>query len=128
MHRCLTNAFLFAVALTGCASPPSQGHRHEEPSAVVEGAREIQVRAAHLRFDPDELKVAAGEDVTIVLTAADVAHDFTVQQTDVHVGADAGQTAAGGLRIDEPGTYTYVCTLPGHAEAGMRGTLTVTEA
>ena len=126
------------VLLAGCgggeaseqasAGEEHGAHDHAENSAVVEGAREIEVSGKDLRFSPEELEVKAGEDVTIVFTAADVTHDFTVEGTDVHVGAEGGQTAKGGLRIDEPGTYTYVCTVPGHEQAGMRGTLKVTEA
>lgn len=129
MKRLLAAVSLLSFALAGCgagASTAGGGHDHAANSAVVEGAREIAVTGKDLRFSPAELTVAAGEDVTIVFTAADVAHDFTVEETAVHVGADAGETAKGGLRIDKPGTYTYVCTVPGHGSAGMRGTLTVT--
>ncbi|HWH32526.1 MAG TPA: cupredoxin domain-containing protein [Egibacteraceae bacterium] len=120
-----------ALLVAGCGSPEpaaSDGHDHAENSPVVDGARELAVTGKDLRFTPARLEVAAGEDVTIVFTAADVAHDFTIEGAGVHVGAAAGQTARGGLRIDEPGTYTFVCTVAGHATAGMTGTLTVTEA
>lgn len=128
-----------ALVLTACGDGGSadggasggadaEGHDHAHNSPVVEGAREIEVTAKDLRFSPDAIEVAAGEDVTIVFTAADVEHDFTLEEADFHVGAEAGQTAKGGLRVDEPGTYTFVCSVPGHEQAGMRGTLTVTEA
>lgn len=98
---------------------------HEETSEVADGAREVEVRASSFAFDPDELTVTAGEDVAIVLTSEDILHDFTVDELDAHVVAEGGETATGGLRAEEPGEYTYYCTVDGHREAGMEGTLLV---
>lgn len=103
------------------------GGDHRETSGVVEGAREIEVSASSFAFDPDEIEVAAGEDVAIVLTSTDILHDFTIDQLDAHVAADAGETATGGLRADEAGRYTFYCAVAGHREAGMEGTLVVEE-
>ena len=98
---------------------------HDETSPVADGAREIEVTASSFEFEPDEITVTAGEDVAIVLTSTDLLHDFTVDGLDVHVAADADETVTGGLRADEPGEYTYYCTVAGHREAGMEGTLIV---
>jgi plastocyanin len=92
---------------------------------VVPGARRIEVAATSFAFDPEEITVKVGEDVTIVLTSDDLLHDFTVDGLDAHVAADAGETAEGGLRADKPGRYTYSCTVDGHRKAGMQGTLVV---
>ena len=98
---------------------------HGEASPVVEGAREIAVTADSFTFEPDEITVAAGEDVAIALTSVDILHDFTVDELDVHVAAARGATETGGLRADEPGRYEFYCTVAGHREAGMEGTLVV---
>lgn len=100
---------------------------HDESTPVADGARRIEVAATSFEFDPDEITVTAGEDVAIVLTSDDLLHDFTIDDVDVHVAADRGETAEGGLRVDEPGEYTYYCTIAGHREAGMEGTLVVEE-
>lgn len=98
----------------------------ESNAPVADGAREIGVGATSFAFDPDEIRISAGEDVAIVLTSEDILHDFFVEDGASHVAAaDAGDTAAGGLRIDEPGTYTFYCSVEGHREAGMEGTLVV---
>jgi uncharacterized cupredoxin-like copper-binding protein len=38
----------------------------------------------------------------------------------------AGESATFTFTAPEPGSYTFVCTVPGHAAGGMVGTLTVT--
>lgn len=109
----------------------SMGHGmdHGDNSPVAEGARRIEVTATSFAFDPDEFTVTAGEDVAIVLTSDDpLLHDFTIDDLDVHVSADGGDTAEGGLRADEPGEYTFYCTVEGHRDAGMEGTLVVEPA
>jgi len=112
---------------TAEASRPSGsgGAGHEGASPPAEGARHVQVTARSLAFDPDEITVDAGEDIAIVLTSADSLHDFTIDEFDGHVGAEAGETSTGGFRADKPGRYTYYCSVPGHREAGMEGVLVV---
>ena len=39
--------------------------------------------------------------------------------------AGAGETVEVTFKVPAAGTYTYLCTFPGHFQAGMRGTLTV---
>ena len=101
------------------------GMGHDETTPIAEGARRIEVTARSFEFDPGELTIAAGEDIAIVLTSEDILHDFTVDGLDAHVAADGDETAEGGLRADDPGRYTYYCTVPGHREAGMEGALVV---
>lgn len=98
---------------------------HDETSPVADGARRIEVAARSFEFDPEEITVTAGEDVAIVLTSEDLLHDFTIDELDAHVAADADETSEGGLRADEPGRYTFYCTVAGHRDAGMEGTLIV---
>jgi plastocyanin len=108
-------------------SMDGMGGDHGGSSDVAEGARQIEVTGSSFAFDPDEIEVAAGEDVAIVLTSTDILHDFTIDELDAHVAADGGETATGGLRADEPGRYTFYCTVAGHRSAGMEGTLIVEE-
>ena len=97
----------------------------DKTSPVADGARRVEVTATSFEFDPAEITVTAGEDVAIVLTSEDLLHDFTIDELDAHVAADADETEEGGLRADEPGRYAFYCTVAGHRDAGMEGTLIV---
>lgn len=113
---------------SGSASSAEEGHGgdgHDSASPASGDAREIEVVAADLEFDPSEITAEAGEELAIVLTSEDMLHDFTIDELDAHVSADGGDTETGGFTADEPGTYTYYCSVPGHRGAGMEGTITV---
>lgn len=98
---------------------------HGAASPVGEGAVEIGVTADNLSFDPDVIMVGAGEEVAIVLTSVDMLHDFTIQELGAHVAASPGAPATGGFTAAQPGQYAFYCSVPGHREAGMEGTLLV---
>lgn len=98
---------------------------HGEPSPVAAGARRIDVSADALSFDPAEIRVAVGEDIAVALTSADMLHDFTVDDLEAHVPAEAGETVEGGFQATQPGNYSFYCSVEGHREAGMEGTLIV---
>lgn len=92
----------------------------------VEDAEEITIEATEMAFDPSALEITAGEPVNLTITNTGQAfHDLTIDELDLQIGVDSGQTTTAGLEIDEPGEYVYYCSVPGHANAGMQGTLTV---
>lgn len=100
-------------------------HEHGANSDRFPGARTIDVTARSFAFAPKRIAVQAGEKVNIRLKSEGTLHDFTVAGQDVHVVAKAGATAVGGMRIAEPGTYSFSCTVSGHRAAGMQGTIVV---
>ncbi len=77
-----------------------------------------------LRWNVEELTAPAGT-IEFELECEDaVNHNLVIDEVDVEVAACApGQTVRGTVEL-EPGTYTYVCTVPGH-ERSMRGQLIV---
>lgn len=99
------------------------------PGSVSEipGARPVEVEAVDLAFRPGRIEATAGEAITIDLTnTGRVLHDFSIPELGFRLVAGAGETARGSLVVDEPGEYRFLCTVPGHADAGMVGVLAVT--
>ena len=119
----LAALLLPALALTACGD--DEGADVGDAAAPAAGARAVEVVADDFSFDPGEITAEAGEDLAIALTSEDMVHDLTIEELGFHVEAGRGDTTEGGLRVDEPGEYTYYCSVPGHRSAGMEGTLTV---
>lgn len=104
------------------------GPRSVAPSETpVAGAPAVRVTATDLRFDTAEIRLPAGTAVNLTLTnGGRLPHDLTVPRLGIQVVAAAGETRTAGLRDLAPGRYDAYCSVPGHADAGMR-TIVVVE-
>ena len=94
------------------------------PAASGSGA--IEVTAGDIFFDPKTIEGAASTDVVINITNKGAAtHDFAIK--DLNILTDMLQPgASASVTVNAPaGDYQYECTVPGHAAAGMVGTLTL---
>ncbi len=54
-----------------------------------------------------------------------VVHDFTVPALGIHIVANPGETKTVGLHSLAVGRYDAYCSVPGHADLGMRATVIV---
>jgi uncharacterized cupredoxin-like copper-binding protein len=83
--------------------------------------------AGQLAYDTKQLSAKAGK-VTIDMTnASPIEHDVAIAQGSNVVGQTpvfTGGSKSVTLSL-KPGTYKFYCTVPGHRQAGMEGTLTV---
>jgi plastocyanin len=98
------------------------------PASPVAGVAPLSVTTREWRFEPASLHLEAGQAITLSVTnTGGQLHTFTVPQ----LGLDTGPLAPGAtgqLAVSGPadhGRYEVLCTFPGHAEAGMVGTLVV---
>jgi uncharacterized cupredoxin-like copper-binding protein len=117
-------AFLVVVAVIGLALA---GGVLAADRAVNAGLPHVEVTARDMRFEPAEVRIRAGEWVVLEFTNEDtVVHDWMVEGVpNLDVPARPGQTAKLRFVIDRPGMYEVMCSLPGHADAGMVGELVV---
>lgn len=129
-------AFTWMSFLAACAATPA--------------AQEITITAQGMTYQPASFEVTAGQPVRLVFQNDDVVeHDFSIMafpmsqmssqqddmpghnmgdmatQPELHVAAPVGGQGVLEFTPSKPGTYTFSCTIAGHMEAGMLGTLTV---
>ena len=135
-RRALVGGVVLSLALAGAAVA------WVGTSGLGPVTAEIDIHYSH--YGPARLTVPAGAAVTFVLRNDDpIDHEWIVGDAAVHerhrtgtepvhasrptvVSIPAGQTRTTTVRFETPGTYPYICHLPGHEAYGMVGTLVVT--
>ncbi|HET7053232.1 MAG TPA: plastocyanin/azurin family copper-binding protein [Solirubrobacterales bacterium] len=108
--------------------PEGEGGAKSEAGAKGPGGTlQLAADPSAIAFDKTSLTSKPGKVTIDFDNPAPLEHDVAIEQD--------GKVIAASQRITEgktsvsadlaPGTYTFLCTVPGHAEAGMEGTLTV---
>jgi uncharacterized cupredoxin-like copper-binding protein len=124
-----------------------------DPAAYLEDADKdalFFIRMDNFSYAPSSFEAKAGDVIALAIqNDAPEGHDFTIDVIDAdihvsyidglgfHIHADSDKPAdlhfalterGSGVvhfKVNEPGTYTFYCTVPGHREKGMEGTLVI---
>ena len=87
-------------------------------------ATTVTVTMTEFKFALSKKSVPTGVVSFKVVNKGAIAHDFKINgKATRHL--EAGQSQTIKVTFKKGGKYPYVCTLPSHAPAGMKGTLTV---
>jgi plastocyanin len=122
------------------ADTPESGAEGQEQEEADEGAEKPQAAAkspggtlqlkaspTQIAYDTTQLSSKPGKVTIDFENPAALEHDVAIEQDGKEIAKSAliteGKTSVSADLA--PGTYTFLCTVPGHAEAGMEGTLTV---
>jgi choline dehydrogenase-like flavoprotein len=96
------------------------------PAATPVAATEVTVEMVDIDFNPNEFSIPANTEVTVRLpNLGQIIHNFNVDPLDIQSGdvPPGGETT---VTINAAvGDYEYYCSIPGHREAGMAGTVQV---
>lgn len=132
------------LALAGCGSSSSTGSSASIPAATTPattaqststtssapaGALNLAANSeGQLKYETTSLTAKAGTVSIDFTNMSSLSHNVTVESSS---GSVVGATptfsgASKTLKLNlKPGTYKFYCSVPGHRQAGMEGTLTV---
>jgi plastocyanin len=111
------------AATGGKANPEAEGKSTGSAAAL-----DIEAASSGLAYLNDTATAQAGKVTVDFTNPQPLAHDVAIEDSG---GKTIGKTelvteSASSAVVDlKPGEYTFYCTVPGHREAGMEGTLIV---
>jgi FtsP/CotA-like multicopper oxidase with cupredoxin domain len=121
-------AFSLVAAACGGGDAPAAG---EAQAATAAEPVAVEVMLSDFAIEPADIEVSAGTDITFtVMNHGPSPHTFGIVvggETIETANIDADASATLEVPALEAGTYDTLCTVPGHDQLGMVGTLTATD-
>ncbi len=131
-HAKVAKLFLIG-AVVGLVAACGSGN-----STTTEPATSITVGANEFAFDPSNVAVAAGQDVTVTLNnSGSIEHEWVILRAGTSISSEAefdesqvlfNLPVAAGESVSDSfnlaaAEYQIICAIEGHFAAGMKGTL-----
>jgi uncharacterized cupredoxin-like copper-binding protein len=129
LRAALTLPAMALAVLAGCGGGNDNGK--SAPTSTTGGAASnLRLTAdpgGQLRFDKKTLEAKAGKVTIVMKNPAPLSHNVSIEGAGVNeMGETVGQGGTSTVSANlKPGRYTFYCSVPGHREGGMVGTLTV---
>jgi plastocyanin len=106
---------------------PAKQAPAQQPAKGPGGTLKLAADPTQLAFDTKQLSSKPGKVTIDFENPSAIEHNVVIEENGEEI-AGTPLVAEGKASVSAdltPGTYTFLCTVPGHAEAGMEGTLTV---
>ena len=120
MHTVLAIALVALASIVGLAA-----QRAAAEANAAAATTKVTVVATEFKFKLSKTKVAKGTVAFTLVNKGKLPHDFKIAGKKTAL-VKPKKTAKLVVAFKKPGKYPYLCTVPGHAAAGMKGVLTVT--
>lgn len=113
--RIALSALIFAMlVLSACSSTPP--------------VKKVTLVATDIAWNLQTIEAKVGQPVEItVRNDGALDHDLVIEELGVDLLLNPGDQQLVTFTLDEPATFDFICSIPGHEEAGMAGKIIVTE-
>jgi uncharacterized cupredoxin-like copper-binding protein len=113
------------VAVCAAVLAPGAGAALAAPSQhAAKAATTITVTATEFKFKLSKTSAPKGTVTFKVTNKGKTVHDFKINGKKTPTLAP-GKSASLTVKFAKAGKFPYLCTIPGHAAAGMKGTFTI---
>ena len=119
---------LIGLTFLAAASARTVTQVAKDAVTPMRGKHEIQVTLRKYEFSPGSLRVRKGEQVKLIMAAADHDHGFKLDEFNINQKIPKGITVVVGFTADKAGTFQFRCSsVCGLGHRGMKGTLLIEE-
>ena len=119
---------LIGLTILSAASVRTVAQAAKDTGTPMQGVHEIQVTLRKYEFTPRLLRVRKGEQVKLVMVAADHDHGFKLDDFNINQKIPKGATVVVEFTANKAGTFQFRCSnVCGSGHRNMKGTLVVEE-